>query len=143
MPHSKNRSGENRFCFFQAFVQCSLRGQALCRQDDQQPQSRMSQPYFIFCERTPCKIAGGVYSEGWRSSTNFISLQAIYFQRHAFPPQGSALFSVQSSMAGEAIPVRKRALTANQTQTFNPSVPSGGAISACEKLGRNQSWQSS
>src|SRR5580704_5297924 len=96
-----------------------------------------------FCEGKPCKIAGGVYSEGWRWSTNFSPLQAVYFQRHAFPPQGSAQFSVQSLTAGSATPVRKRALTANKTQTPNRSVASGGLMLTCEKLGRNQSWQSS
>jgi hypothetical protein len=138
------RDLRNRSHFFKLSFQCSAsRGNA--PQLKRFTVSIASVPAFVmsFCEGKPCKIAGGVYSEGWRWSTNFSPLQAVYFQRHAFPPQGSAPFSVQSSMTSEAIPVRKRALTANQTQTFNPSVPSGGAISACEKLGRNQSWQAS
>jgi hypothetical protein len=121
------RDLRNRFHFFKLSFQCSASwGNA--PQLKRFTVSITSVPAFVmsFCEGKPCKIAGGVYSEGWRWSTNFSSLQAVYFQRHAFSPQGSAPFSVQWSMGGEATPVRRRALTANQTQAPNRSVASVG-----------------
>jgi hypothetical protein len=38
------------------------------------------------------KIVAGMYSEGRPSSTAFRPLQALCFQKHTFPPQGSAPF---------------------------------------------------
>jgi hypothetical protein len=120
----QNRTYEIVFSSFKLSFQCSVPWENASAAK-RFTVSIASVPAF-FQRQKPRKIAGGVYSEGWRSSTNFSSLQAICFQRHAFPPQGSAPFLVQCSMAGEATPVRRRALTANQTQTPSRSVPSGG-----------------
>ena len=50
------------------------------------------------------KAVGGVYSEDIAASTVFGQLQALRFQVHAFLPQGTAPFLVQSSPATRLTP---------------------------------------
>jgi hypothetical protein len=64
-------------------------------------------------QRSLPKIVGGVYSEEQAWSTSFEQLQALRFHAHAFPPQRTTPFLVQSPVGSLDGGVRKRARTGN------------------------------
>jgi hypothetical protein len=64
-------------------------------------------------QRSLPKIVGGVYSEEQAWSTSFGQLQSLRFHTHAFSPQRTAPFLVQSLVGAFDRDVRNRAQTGN------------------------------